>query len=59
MTLLPGEIKGVNFAIDAEKLKFWTKSQKYMAEPGKFNVWIGKNCQEGLMGSFELVESAM
>lgn len=48
-------MKGVNFTIDAEKLKFFTKSKTYAAEPGKFNVWIGKNCQEGLIGSFELL----
>ncbi len=25
------------------------------AEPGKFNLWIGKNSQEGLMATFELL----
>lgn len=57
LTLLPGEIKGVNFTIDAEMLKFWTKGQQCKAEPGKFNVWVGKNALEGLMGSFELLAS--
>ncbi len=55
LTLLPGEIKGVNFTITAETLKFWTKSQQCKAEPGKFNVWVGKNSQEGLMGTVELL----
>lgn len=27
LTLIPGEIKGVNFTIDADKLKFWTKNK--------------------------------
>ena len=57
LTLLPGEIKGVSFTLDADKLKFWTKSQQCKAEPGKFNVWVGKNCLDGLMGEFELLPS--
>lgn len=31
ITLLPGEIKGVNFTINADTLKFWTKSQQCKA----------------------------
>jgi beta-glucosidase len=51
-------MKGVSFSIDANTLKFWTKDKVTKAEPGKFNVWVGRNSQEGLMGSFELLPSS-
>lgn len=41
---MPGQVKGVNFTLNVEKLKFWTKDQQWKAQPGKFNVWVGKNC---------------
>ena len=31
--------------------------KEYKAEAGKFQVWIAKNSEEGLMGAFELVGS--
>ena len=55
VTLSPGESTSVSFVINSDKLKFWTKNKEYSAEAGKFNVWIGKNCLEGLQGSFDLL----
>lgn len=41
---MPGQVKGVNFTLNADKLKFWTKDQQWKAQAGKFNIWVGKNC---------------
>lgn len=57
MTLAPGESKTVTFVLSSDNLAFWTKDKKYQAEAGKFNVWIARNVEEGLMGTFELVNS--
>jgi beta-glucosidase len=55
VTLNQGESTSVSFIINSDKLRFWTKDKEFKAESGKFNVWIGKNSQEGLQGSFELL----
>jgi beta-glucosidase len=55
VTLSAGESTSVSFVLNSDKLRFWTRDKEFKAEAGKFNVWIGKNSQEGLQGSFELL----
>ncbi|HDR50300.1 MAG TPA: glycosyl hydrolase, partial [Mariniphaga anaerophila] len=49
--LKPGEMKTVNFKIQAVDLKFFN-GEKYVTEPGEFDVWIGPNAAEGLHAEF-------
>lgn len=52
VTLTPGQSTSVTFTLSSNNLKFWTQDKETKAEAGKFNVWIGKNAEEGLMGTF-------
>lgn len=54
LSLKPGETKIVRFEIVPEQLSFWNNGSQLLLEPGEFQVWIGTNSSEGLMGSFEL-----
>ncbi len=54
--LAPSESKIVSFTLNASDLAFWNNENKLVIEPGDFDVWIGKNSQEGLKGSFKLIE---
>jgi len=50
-----GEEKTVEFVLPASKLGFHNHAGKYVVEPGKFNVWVGKDSADAtLKGSFEL-----
>jgi beta-glucosidase len=42
ISLNPGEKKAVRFKVDASKLAFWTAEMKYEAEPGDYEIMIGK-----------------
>jgi beta-glucosidase len=53
LTLKPGETKRVEFTITRRDLQFWSHDS-WVAEPGKFNVWIGPSSETGLEGTFEL-----
>lgn len=49
----------VPFVLTSDKLRFWTKDKEFKAEPGTFNVWIGRNADDvAQMGTFELVASS-
>jgi len=54
ITLKPGETQTVSFPIDVNALKFWNQKLQYVAEPGKFNVFIGLDCARVKQGEFEL-----
>jgi len=50
-----GEERTVEFTLPASKLGFHNHAGKYVVEPGKFNVWVGKDSADTtLKGSFEL-----
>ncbi len=51
--LVPGETKTVRFEIAPGELEFFN-GEKYVTEPGEFDVWIGPNSAEGLHAQFEL-----
>jgi len=50
--LMPGETKTITFTIDKEKLKFVTKDMTYDVEPGKFQLFVGKNSNDVLESEF-------
>ncbi len=55
--LKKGESKKVNFELSIEELKFYNPKLEFVAEPGKFEVYIGKNsADEKLMAEFELLK---
>jgi beta-glucosidase len=52
--LRPGESKAVEFAIDAEDLRFFNNDGESVLEPGRFAVWIGGDSTATLGGEFDL-----
>ena len=54
VSLKPGETQNVSFPIDVEALKFWNAQMKHVAEPGKFNVFIGLDSARVKQSEFEL-----
>ena len=52
ITLAAGESKVINFFLTDAELGFYNASGNYMLEPGEFDVMIGTNSQEGLVGTF-------
>ncbi len=52
--LQPGESKTVEFDLTEKGLGFYDNAGKFIVESGMFEVMVGTNSQEGLMGSFEL-----
>lgn len=52
--LLPNETKTVEFVIQEDMLRFYTRSMKYESEAGEFKVYIGCNCEDVLEASFTL-----
>lgn len=55
VTLKPGETRTVSFPIDEDALRFWNQQMKYVAEPGKFNVFIGVDSARVNQSEFELL----
>jgi beta-glucosidase len=56
IALKPGEKKTVEFELGPNEFSFLDKNMKRIVEPGTFSVWIAKNSDEGLEGSFEIIE---
>lgn len=54
ITLMPGQKQKISFIIKTKDLSFHNQAMQEVTEPGKFNVWIGKNSSEGLEAEFEL-----
>ncbi len=58
VTLRAGESQMVEFNLPASKLGFYNGIGKYVIEPGKFNVWVGKDSSdETLKDSFDLINA--
>jgi len=53
--LKAGESKVVSFNISQEDLKFYNYDLKFVAEPGKFQVFIGGNSRDVHSAEFELL----
>lgn len=53
-TLKAGEAKQVEFVLTAAELGFYDTNGKFIVEPGDFDIMVGPNSQEGVVGSFTL-----
>lgn len=52
VTLAPGEEQEVSFEIREEMLRFLRADGTVGSEPGKFQVWIAKDCTQGDAAEF-------
>lgn len=50
----PGESKKVTFTLTSKDLEFYGAANKWKAEPGEYNLWVGTNSSEGLESGFTL-----
>jgi beta-glucosidase len=55
INLKKGEKQTVTFEISAEDLKFYNAALQFVAEPGKFEVFVGSNSDTNTKATFELV----
>ena len=46
ITLAPGEVKTVNFTIDASDIAIWNRKMKLVSEPGTFDVMIARSADD-------------
>ncbi len=46
ISLQAGKSKEVSFRLTADDLRFYNRDMKYVAEPGKFQLFVGPNSQE-------------
>ncbi|OCG15292.1 beta-glucosidase BglX [Gilliamella sp. WF3-4] len=56
ITLKPHEKGKVKFTIKYDMLKFWNDKMQYVAEPGKFNVFIGSDSTTQNKQTFTLLD---
>jgi len=54
--LAVGESKNIVFKITEEDLKFWNYDMKFIAEPGKFKVFVGGSSVDSFEKEFELLD---
>lgn len=55
VALNPGERKRVAFTLTRDDLTFVGPDMDWIAEPGRFTVWIAPSAETGLEGTFELL----
>ena len=56
ITLKPHEKGQVKFVIKYDMLKFWNDKMQYVAEPGKFNVYVGDDSTTKNKQTFTLLD---
>jgi beta-glucosidase len=56
ITLRPGERRRITFKLGPEQLGFYNRDMRFTVEPGEFKVFAGTNSEEGLEGSFSVIE---
>ncbi|MCO6545802.1 MAG: fibronectin type III-like domain-contianing protein [Gilliamella sp.] len=56
ITLKPHTKDQVKFVIKYDMLKFWNNKMQYVAEPGKFNVYIGSDSTTQDKQTFTLLD---
>lgn len=54
VALAPGESRRVTFTLTRKDLEFVGRDLSWIAEPGRFTVWIAPSAETGLEGEFEL-----
>ncbi|MBN1511924.1 MAG: glycoside hydrolase family 3 C-terminal domain-containing protein [Phycisphaerae bacterium] len=52
ISLKPGEMQRVTFALGPEHLGFYDEHMEYVVEPGAFHIWVGPGSEGGLEGAF-------
>ncbi len=52
--LKAGETKTVTFELTSVELGFWNLENKYITEPGEFQIWVSKDSQSGEPAVFTL-----
>ena len=55
ISLAPGESRTITFTINEDMLKFYDINMDYVAEPGKFKVFIGRDSEADLEAEFSLL----
>jgi beta-glucosidase len=56
LRLSAGESQKVEFDLHTDDLAFYNQNMELVTEPGKFQVWIAKNSENGLFAEFEIVQ---
>jgi beta-glucosidase len=52
ITLKPGQTQTVSFRLRTADLAFYNQQMKLVTEPGRFEVWIAPDSENGLKGEF-------
>ena len=52
--LKPGETRTVRFRIAADELAYHNQQNQLVAEPGRYQVWIARDAEQGLKAEFTL-----
>jgi beta-glucosidase len=55
LALKPGEKREVRFTLERGSLMFVGDGDRWLAEPGVFDLWVANNAVDGLATSFELL----
>ena len=56
ITLAPGESREVLFELDERDLGLWNRENRFVVEPGRFEVQVGASSKDiRLRGEFEVV----
>jgi len=54
VSLAPGQSREVKFELKRENLMFVGDGDRWIVEPGLFDIWVANSSVDGLAGSFEL-----
>jgi beta-glucosidase len=55
VALKPGEKREVRFSLERSALMFVGDNDRWIAEPGMFDLWVANSAVDGLAASFELL----
>jgi beta-glucosidase len=55
VSLQPGQSRHVEFVLRPQELGFYNQAMRFVVEPGKFDVMVGDNSQDGLKSNFEVI----
>jgi beta-glucosidase len=55
VALRPGEKREVRFTLERSALMFVGDDNRWIAEPGMFDLWVANSAVDGLAASFELL----
>ena len=54
VSIRKGETRRVSFELTQHELSFYNVEMKRVVEPGRFQLFVGPNCAEGVQGEFEI-----